>query len=58
MLPLTRPHDERTAIISGNKRGEITATCIDGRVHVKWDDMPDGQTEVVDLADLPHEFIL
>ena len=45
MLPLTRPHDERTAIISGNKRGEITATCIDGRVHVKWEDQP--ETEIV-----------
>ena len=58
MLPLTRPHNERTRLRSGGRTGSVTATCIDGRVHVKWDDMPDGQTEVVDLADLPHEFIL
>ena len=58
MLPLTRPHNERTRLRSGGRSGSVTATCIDGRVHVKWDDLPDGQTEVVDLADLPHEFIL
>ena len=54
MLPLTRPHNERTAIISGNKRSEITATCIDGRVHVKWEDQP--ETEIVDCRRIPHEF--
>ena len=57
VLPLTRPHDEKTRLRAGGRTGTVQATCIDGRVHVEWGDTP-GQTEVVDLADMPHEFIL
>ena len=56
MLPLTRPLEEKTRIKSGHRLGTIVATCIDGRVHVKWDDRE--QEEVVDLSVLPHEFVL
>ena len=57
MLPLTRPHDEKTRLRSGRRTGTVTATCIDGRVHVEWDDAI-GTTDVMDLGDIPHEFIL
>ena len=56
MLPLTRPISERTRLRSGGRVGTVVATCVDGRVHVKWDDAD--AEEVVDLSILPHEFIL
>ena len=56
VLSLTFPHDEHTAIISGSKRGEITATCIDGRALVKLENQP--ETEFVDLGRLRQEFVL
>ena len=56
MLPLTRPLAERTRLRSGAKLGTITATCVDGRVHIKWDGVT--AEEVVDLSTLPHEFVL
>ena len=56
VLPLTHAHDEKTKIRSGNREGEVTATCVDGRVHVRWNGRDD--TEVVDLSRLPHEFMV
>ena len=56
MLPLTRPLAEKTRLRSGAKLGTITATCVDGRVHIKWDGVT--AEEVVDLSTLPHEFVL
>ncbi len=41
--------------VSGNREGEITATCVDGRVHLKWDG--EVNSEVVDLSRLEHEFL-
>ena len=56
MLPLTRPLSEKTRLKSGDKSGTVTATCVDGRVHVKWDG--EEKEEVLDLSTLPHEFLM
>jgi len=56
VLPLTRPEKEKTRIRCGHKIGVVTATCVDGRVHVKWDGVD--TEEVVDLSLLPHEFLV
>ncbi len=55
VLPLTHPHGVRTRLRSCNREGEITATCVDGRVHLKWDGEVD--SEVVDLSRLEGEFL-
>ena len=54
VLPLTRPEAEKTRTRCGAKLGTVVATCVDGRVHVKWDGV--NTEEVVDLSLLPHEF--
>ena len=56
VLPLTRPISERTRLRCNGRDGTIVATCIDGRVHIKWDDVD--AEEVIDLSTVPHEFIL
>jgi hypothetical protein len=60
VLPISRPINERTRIKCGNRTGTIQATCIDGRVHVRWDETADlaPQVEVLDLSTIPHEFIV
>ncbi len=55
VLPLTHARGVKTRLRSGNREGEITATCVDGRVHLKWDGEVD--SEVVDLLRLEHEFL-
>ena len=48
IVPWYQPHGEQTRIIAGFRKDEIMATCVDGRVRVRWGDSED--TEVVDLA--------
>jgi len=55
VLPLTRCDDKKTRFRSQERTGTIEATCVDGRVHVKWDD--NALVQVVDLSRMPHEFI-
>ena len=55
-LHLTRPLTEKTRIRCGARLGTVVATCVDGRVHVKWDDAE--VEEVIDLSTVPHEFVL
>jgi hypothetical protein len=55
VLPLTHAGDVRTRFRSNNRVGEVTATCVDGRVHVRWEGSTG--TEVVDLSRLDHEFL-
>ena len=60
VLPVSRSISERTRIRCGNRSGTIEATCVDGRVHVQWDDTTDlkAEVEVLDLSTIPHEFIV
>ena len=60
VLPVSRHISERTRIRCGNRSGTIQATCVDGRVHVQWDDTADlaAEVEVLDLSTIPHEFIV
>ena len=57
ILPLTRPLDDAvlTRIRSQGREGVVKATCVDGRVHVLWENA--SELEVVDLSRLPHEFV-
>ena len=38
--------------------GIIQAACVDGRVHVQWDETADlaAEVEVLDFSTIPHEF--
>ena len=60
VLPVSRHLNEKTRIKCGHKCGTITATCVDGRVHVEWDATPEfaANIEVLDLSTIPHEFIV
>ena len=60
VLPVSRHISERTRIRCGHRSGTIQATCVDGRVHVQWDDTADlaAEVEVLDLSTIPHEFIV
>ena len=60
VLPVSRPLSEKTRIKCGERCGTITATCVDGRVHVQWDETNELATEfeVLDLSTIPHEFIV
>ena len=60
VLPVSRPLNEHTRIKCGDKRGTITACCVDGRVHVEWDETRElaANVEVLDLSTIPHEFIV
>ena len=55
VLPLTQEHEASTKIRPGSRTGEITATCVDGKVYVQWED--ETEPECVDLIRLPHEFL-
>lgn len=54
-VPLTQSHEDKTRIRSGGREGEITASCVDGIVHICWGDSND--TDVVDLSRILHEFL-
>ena len=56
VLPISQPIDEKTKLKIDDRIGEVTATCIDGRVHVQWEDT--GDVQVIDLARVPHEFVV
>ena len=56
ILPLLTPHDTRTRVKVGDRLGNIEATCVDGRVHVRYDG--EGHTTVEDLSRSPHHFVL
>jgi len=56
ILPLAHHHKEKSRILSDGKYGEVQATCVDGRVHVKWEDTQ--LITVEDLSRLPHEFVV
>ena len=60
VLPISRPISEQTRIKCGNRIGTIEATCVDGRVHVRWDETAElaAEVEVLDLSTIPHEFIV
>ena len=60
VLPVSRPISERTRIRCGTRTGTIQATCVDGRVHVRWDESAElaAAVEVLDLSTIPHEFIV
>jgi len=56
ILPLAHHHKEKSRILSDGRYGEVQATCVDGRVHVLWEDTQ--RTTVEDLSRLPHEFVV
>ena len=44
VLPLTRPDgDSLTRLQAGERQGTIVGQCIDGSVHIQWDDAPAGK---------------
>ena len=55
VLPVTQEHDRKTRVRAGSRQGTITATCVDGKVYIHWDDAE--EPECVDLSRTPHEFI-
>jgi hypothetical protein len=55
MLPLTHAHGEKTRIRANDREGDVTATCVDGKVYIQWDG--ETQSECIDLSRMPHEFI-
>ena len=59
LLPLSQPLADdgarRTRVRAGGREGTVEATCVDGRVHIRWDS--GGELEVVDLSRVPHEFV-
>ncbi len=58
MLPVVSSHEGSTRIRTDTGRlGNVEATCVDGRVHIRWDDKPE-ETTVEDLTRLVHEFIV
>ena len=56
ILPLLTPHDTQTRVKVGDRLGTIEATCVDGRVHIRYDG--EGHTTVEDLSRSPHQFVL